>query len=200
MKRIAIITAIAAVLTTAMFAEKFVPATGSMITIEGTSTLDAWKMAGTAIHGLIRVAPEVAHALTPEAWKAAGDQAAMVAVAIPVASIRSEHEQMDRLMAEALEAKENPHIHYRMTSASLQESAGATFTLKTMGKLTIAGVTRDVSMNVAGIRTGDGRYVLAGQTFIKMTEYGIQPPNVMMNAIRTGDDVKVTFRWVVAAS
>jgi Cu/Ag efflux protein CusF len=30
-----------------------------------------------------------------------------------------------------------------------------------------------------------------------MTTFGIQPPTAMMNTIKTGDDVKVTFRWVV---
>ncbi|HEU4522080.1 MAG TPA: YceI family protein [Thermoanaerobaculia bacterium] len=200
MKRTAITLALLAVAATGLFAEKFVPATGSMIAIEGTSTLHAWKMEGTTINGQISVAPAIAKALNADAWKAAGDEVAAVAVTIPVTSIKSEHDKMDRLMADALKAKANPEIRYQMTSATLQEAAGATFVLKTTGKLTIAGVTRDLAMTVGGTRTGDGRYVLAGQAPIKMTEFGIKPPKAMMNTIRTGDDVKVTFRWVVAAT
>jgi hypothetical protein len=200
MKRIAIFTALLVVTTTAMFAERFVPATGSMIRIEGTSTLHAWTMEGSTINGQLSVDPVVAKALTPDAWKSAGEKAASVAVTIPIATIRSEHDRMDKLMADALKAKTNPDIRYEMTSAALQQATGPTFALKTVGKLTIAGVTKEVAMNVAGTRTSDGRYVLAGQTPIKMTDFGIKPPKAMMNTIRTGDDVKVTFRWIVAAT
>ena len=200
MKRLALFTALLLALTTTIFAERFVPATGSTIRIEGTSTLHAWKMEGSTINGQLSVAPAVAKGPTAEAWKAAGADAAKVAVTIPVKSIRSEHDKMDRLMVDALKAKENPEIRYEMTTATVQRSTGTTFTLKTTGKLTIAGVTRDVAMDVSGTRMSDGRYVLAGQAPIRMTEFGIKPPRAMMNTIRTGDDVKVTFRWVVAAA
>lgn len=186
MKSTALIAALLVVFTTGMFAEKFVPATGSSVTIEGKSTLHAWKMEGKTINGQISVDE--------------GVETATVAVAIPVTSIRSEHQKMDRLMAEALKAKENPEIRYQMMSATPQDATGATFTLKTAGKLTIAGVTRDITMNVIGTRNGDGRVVLTGEAPIRMTDYGIKPPKAMMNTIRTGDDVKVTFRWVVAAT
>ena len=87
-----------------------------------------------------------------------------------------------------------------MTSSAIQKTDGAAFTLKTIGRLTIAGVTRDVTMDVAATRNADGRYTLTGQAPIRMTDFGIKPPKAMMNTIRTGDDVKVTFRWVVATA
>jgi hypothetical protein len=30
-----------------------------------------------------------------------------------------------------------------------------------------------------------------------MSDYGIKPPTAMMGTIKTGNDVKVTFRWAV---
>lgn len=200
MKKLTLLIAALALLAGGAFAERFVPATGSSIRIEGTSTLHAWTMEGKTINGQLSVAPAVAKALSVEAWNAAGSSAATASVTIPVATIRSEHDRMDRLMAEALKAKENPEIRYQMTSATLKDATGATFTLNTTGKLTIAGITREVSMDVTGTRQPDGRYVLAGQTPLKMTDFGIKPPKAMMNTIRTGDDVKVSFRWVVAAA
>lgn len=184
MKKITLCTVLLAVAAAALGIERFTPATGSLVRVEGTSTLHDWKMEGNTINGRVEV--------TDPATKAAA-----VSVSIPVTSIRSEHERMDRLMADALKAKSNPEIRYEMMSASLQGDEGATFTMKTVGKLTIAGVTREIVMDVTGTRASDGRYVLAGQAPIRMTEFGIQPPRAMMNTIRTGDDVKVTFRWVV---
>lgn len=167
-------------------ADRFIPAKGSFIRIEGTSTLHDWKMESTSINGSI-AAPPV------EQWK---NDASDVSVAIPVTSIKSEHAKMDKLMAEALKASTNPTIRYELTTADLAQ-AGPAIQLETRGKLTIAGVTRDVAMQVSGTREPNGAYVLTGQLPIRMSDYGIKPPTAMMGTIRTGNDVKVTFRWAV---
>jgi polyisoprenoid-binding protein YceI len=130
---------------------------------------------------------------TPDNWNAP----AKAIVTIPVTSIKSDHAKMDKLMANALKAKTNPEIRYEMTQATPKNVTAAGFVLETRGKLTIAGTTKDVAFDVQGSRNADGRYTLVGQAPIKMTAFGIKPPTAMMNTIKTGDDVKVTFRWVV---
>lgn len=192
MKRTINYAALLLILTTAAFAvEKFSPAKGSVVRIEGTSTMHDWKMEGATINGQLSI---------DEGWHSAAPVTATVNVVIPVTSIKSEHSRMDRLMAEALKAKVNPNIEYALTSASLDSGTPESFKLKTNGKLTIAGVTRDIAMDVSGARAADGQYMLNGQAPIRMTDFGIKPPTAMMNTIRTGNDVKVTFRWVVAAA
>lgn len=181
MKRNLAIALVLALAALAASADKFLGATGSVVRVEGTSTLHAWKMESAKIAGSI-------------------DTPSQVVVTIPVTSLKSEHAKMDKLMAEALKAKTHPEIRYQMTSANPANPAGDAFVLKTQGKLTIAGVTRDVAFDVHGTRGADGRYTLAGQAPIKMTDYGIKPPTAMMGTIKTGDDVKVTFRWVVEAA
>jgi polyisoprenoid-binding protein YceI len=187
MKRI-IVAAIAFIVFLAgvAAADRFTPTKGSLVRIEGTSTLHEWTMEGTTINGSI-AAPPI------EQW---ASDASNVAVTIPVTSIKSEHTKMDKLMAEALKAEANPTIRYELTNAKLTESSPA-LQLETRGKLTIAGVTRDVAMQVNGTREPGGTYVLTGQLPIRMSDYGIKPPTAMMGAIKTGNDVKVTFRWAV---
>ena len=160
-------------------AERFAPATGSMIRVEGTSTLHEWKMEGAAINGQIDTTK-------PNA-----------VVSIPVATIKSSHTKMDKLMNEALKAKDFPEIRYELVEATDIPDGAASFTAKTKGRLTIAGVTREVAFDVTAARAADGRYVLTGTAPVKMTAFGIKPPVAMMGTIKTGDDVKVTFRWVV---
>lgn len=185
MKRtIAILTLTLA--TLAANAERFATTTGSLVRIEGTSTLHAWKMEGATIEGQI-TAP------TPDNWNAP----ATAVVTIPVTSIKSENAKMDKLMAEALKAKAHPAIRFEMTEATPKQAGATSFVLATKGKLTIAGVTRDIALDVQGARTADGDYTLTGTAPIRMTNFGIKPPTAMLNTIRTGDDVKVTFRWVV---
>lgn len=186
MKRTLAITLILALAAFAASAEKFLGTTGSVVRIEGTSTLHEWKMEGPTIQGQI-------NAPTPDNWNAP----AKAVVTIPVVSLKSEHGKMDKLMAEALKAKAYPEIRFEMTSATPRNANGSAFVLETKGKLTIAGVTRDVAFDVQGSRNPDGKYTLVGQTPIRMSQYGIKPPTAMMGTIKTGDDVKVTFRWVV---
>jgi len=187
MKRILITTAAFLLfLAGVAAADRFTPAKGSFIRIEGTSTLHDWTMEGTTINGTISAPPI-------EQWK---NDASSVSVAIPVTSIKSEHAKMDKLMAEALKAGANPTIRFELTTASLAE-AGATLQLETHGKLTIAGVTREVQMRVNGVRDSSGTYILTGQVPIRMSDYGIKPPTAMLGTIKTGNDVKVTFRWAV---
>jgi len=167
-------------------AERYAPAKGSSVKIEGTSTLHAWTMQGSTITGQIS-------APNPDNWNGSAN----VVVTIPVTSIKSEHAKMDKLMAEALKARSHPEIRYEMTAATPANAGADAFTLKTSGKLTIAGVTKDIAMEVRGVRGPDGRYILTGEAPLKMTAFGIKPPTAMLNTIKTGDDVKVTFRWVV---
>ena len=166
--------------------DRYTGASDSLIQVDGTSTLHAWTMRTSSIQGEIS-------APNPSNWNAP----ARAAVTVPVASLKSEHEKMDKLMAEALKAKAHPEIRYEMLEATPESANDAKFVLKTRGRLTIAGVTREVAMDVQGTRIGDGRYTLTGHTPIRMTHYGVKPPTAMLNTIRTGDDVKVTFRWTV---
>lgn len=164
----------------AVGAERYTPATGSSVKIEGTSTLHAWTMEGATIIGEITDSP------------------AKATVRIPVTSLKSEHGKMDKIMADALKAKTHPEIRFELIETTPANANDPTFTLKTKGRLTIAGVTKDVTLDVHGTKGADGRYTLTGQTPLKMTSFGIRPPTAMLNTIKTGDDVKVTFRWVVA--
>lgn len=178
MKNTTIILLLCTALALAASANRFSGTSGSVVKIEGTSTLHAWSMEGTIIKGEI-------------------DAPAKATVIIPIASLKSEHAKMDKLMAEALKAKTYPEIRYEMTSATSKTAGDNAFTMATQGKLTIAGVTKDITMDVQGTLGADGRYTLVGQAPLKMTAFGIKPPTAMLNTIRTGDDVKVTFRWVV---
>lgn len=186
MKRTLIVITLA-LAALAASAERFAPATGSLVRIEGTSTLHEWKMEGSTIEGQI-------NAPTPDNWNAP----ATAVVTIPVTSIKSEHSKMDKLMAEALKASANPKIRFELIEATPKSTGATSFVLATKGKLTIAGVTKDVAFDVQGSKTADGHYALTGTTPIKMTNFGIKPPTAMLNTIKTGDDVKVTFRWIVS--
>lgn len=172
--------------TAAAFADRFTSVKGSSVTIRGTSSLHEWTMKGTVIDGEI-VAPPI------DQW---GGSPAKVTVTIPVKSLKSEHARMDELMASALKADKNPTIRYEL-SAAMPKGDMTAFTVRAKGKLTIAGVTKEVDITVAGARNSSGQYVLTGEAPLKMTDFGIKPPTAMLGTIKTGDAVTVKFLWSV---
>jgi polyisoprenoid-binding protein YceI len=162
-------------------AERFTAAPGSEVKISGTSTMHDWTMTGTRLDGEVGIDPEAA------------------AVSIPIESIKSEHERMDRLMREALDAKAHPAVTFRLAAATLTPAeAGAKFTVRATGELTIKGRTKEVALDVAVERPADGGLVITGEAPILMTDYGVKPPVAMLGEVKTGDRVVVSFRWVLA--
>ncbi|HEY8130393.1 MAG TPA: YceI family protein [Thermoanaerobaculia bacterium] len=175
---------------------RFAPVSNSTIKITGTSTLHEWTVQSSTINGAIDIAPEIAADPADAAsWRS--EKPALVSVKIPVTDIKSEHARMTNIMLDALKAKSFPEIRYELLEAEPATSTEDAFTVKTKGKLTIAGVTRDLQMNVTAVRSGRKQFVLIGDAPINMTDYGITPPVTMLGALKTGDQVNVSFRWVV---
>jgi polyisoprenoid-binding protein YceI len=109
---------------------------------------------------------------------------------------------MDSVMQQAMKQKEFPTIEYRMKEMVLKEphTSGTPFVFDTKGELTVAGVARTNLMQVAIDRVDKDKLKVTGSTNVKMTDFGIQPPSPKMAAglIKTGDDVKITFEWLLA--
>jgi len=66
------------------------------------------------------------------------------------------------------------------------------------GTLTIAGVVREIGMAVTAVREGS-MVRLRGGAPLLMTQFGIKPPTMMMGALRTADQVVVSFDLLVGA-
>lgn len=189
MKRSFYLTVLALLAATLLAAgqARFTTAETAVITVSGTSTLHDWKMSGGTVRGAITTAETISN----------GPIAAEVQIAIPVQSIKSDHSRMDKLMQEALKAKAHPEITYQLTAASIEKAGSDSFLVRTQGQLTIAGTTRPIEMMVTGTRNQQDAYVLAGEVPIRMTDYGVTPPTAMLGTVKTGNDVKVSFRWTV---
>jgi polyisoprenoid-binding protein YceI len=117
-----------------------------------------------------------------------------VVVRVPVKLMKCGHDKMDDNMYKALKADQNAEIIYTMVGF---EAIGAEnkddFTLRTVGKLTIAGTEQPLTMDVAATRLADGTIKATGTVLVKMTAFGVEPPRAIFGTIRSGDEVKVKF-------
>lgn len=173
---------------------------GATVRIQGTSTLHDWKVEGNRIGGFIEIAPEFLAdpTLSSVTSLREGGRPPLVQVAIPVQELRSGDPRMDRILLQALKAGAHPEIRYELQRAVLAPGsapASGPFLLDTRGKLTVAGVSRELVMQVTVTRAAGGEVTIEGRAPLKMTDFGIDPPRALLGTIRSGDAVAVSFLW-----
>jgi polyisoprenoid-binding protein YceI len=171
-------------------------APSSKLWIEGTSNLHGWSCKAEKMDATIDLDAVAAAQLTsapPKALK-------RVQVKVPVKSLKCGHGGMDDNLYKALGADASPDISYIMaTFQAVPGDVTDSFTLKTVGTLTIAGKANPLAMDVVATRLPDGSVKATGTVPIKMTDFGIKPPTAIFGRLKTGDEVKVNFELTVGA-
>jgi len=173
---------------------------GSTVKIEGTSTIHEWTMEGALIGGSMEADPSFPKsALTNE--HAAKPN---VRVVIPVRSLKSYSRKMDEVMQEHMNETKFPRIEYRLIELKPKPAGDekAALQFDAVGALTISGVTLTNTMPVTFEHVEGGKLKVSGSTPLKMTDFGVKPPAptiLGMPIIKTGDDIKISFEWLVAA-
>ena len=179
----------------------------SKVRIEGTSSIHDWQVEGKLIGGHLDAGPsfplEAGQAVQP------GKVEAKAEAFIPVRSLKSIEkdgrpysESMDNIMYEKMLQPVNPRIVYRLSELVLkQPSAGANapYVFESKGELVVAGITNKITMPVNVTVLGARKVKISGNTAVKMTDFAIKPPApaVALGLIKTGDEVKLSFEWVV---
>jgi polyisoprenoid-binding protein YceI len=188
--------ALAATTAAAQGTARVAVAPESKLWIEGTSNLHGWSCKAEKLEAAIDFDAGVVAQLAaapPKALK-------KVDVKVPVKALKCGHGAMDDNLYKALNADATPDIAYIM--ATFEAAPGDTkdtFTLKTVGTLTIAGKENKLEMDVTATRMPDGTLKAVGMVPIKMTDYGIKPPTAIFGRLKTGDEVKVNFELTVGA-
>lgn len=157
----------------------------SKLWIDGTSNKSDFTVNAAEVKGTFGIA-------------SSGENTSVTSGTISVESAKLEGGKstiMDRLMHDALQVKEHPTITYVLTSAEIGDTSSddGSVTLKTKGKLTLTGTTKDIEMDVKGSHSADGSIRFRGSYPLKMSDYGMEPPTAMFGALRTADDVTVHF-------
>jgi polyisoprenoid-binding protein YceI len=164
------------------------------VTITGMSNIHAYTASTTTVRvTLVSLSSAVAG---PGFWDAVVKPGALEAfeVAIPAAQLTSPKEGIDKNMHKALKAQEHADITFRLTGLEPGATAGA---LKARGVLRIAGVERDVILDLTTARH-DATLTVKGKLDLLMTDYGIKPPTALLGMLKTDPKVTVTFETVLA--
>ena len=159
--------------------------TSATIIIDGTSTLHDYRVTTGAIAVDTRVAPDAASLLTQGALESFD-------VKIPVNSFTSDKDGLKKHFLKALRADAHPFIEFKLQSYTLDPAASGIARGRMTGLLTVAGVQRPIDLVLDAQETAGGVHVHGSHTLL-MTQFGIQPPSLMLGMLKTVDQVKVTF-------
>jgi hypothetical protein len=184
---------------------------GSKMRIEGTSNIHDWQVESPIIGGTLEVGP--GFPTEPGQTAAPGKVQAKADVFVTVGSLKSKEkdgrpymDSMDDVMWGKLKKDTSPRILFHLTELTLKEppkSNSDPYVFDAKGELAVAGVTNTISMpvnvNVYPVAGGEKRLKISGTTSVKMTDFKIDPPapKIAMGMIKTGDEVKLIFEWVV---
>jgi hypothetical protein len=164
------------------------------ITIFGTSNIHAY----TATTSDVRIRKGQLAAVTDgaEMWDSALKPGGIEAfeVTIPAATLTSPREGLDANMHKALMVTEHPDIVFRLLR--FEPRPGTAGALRGIGNLKIAGVVREVALDITTERRNE-RLCVHGEVTLLMTDFGIKPPVALMGMLKTDPKVTVTFETVL---
>jgi polyisoprenoid-binding protein YceI len=151
----------------------------SRVWVEGTSTVRSYRCESTSVTGSAQASSaQLADLATvPRAE-----------VSIPVASLDCRNGTMNGHMRKALKAEQNPTIRLRASGIQVSPSGAA----RISGDLTIAGQTRPVSIDGTAA-SDDGKVRVRGSKRLVMTDFGVQPPTLMMGTMKVAAPVTIGF-------
>ena len=114
-------------------------------------------------------------------------------VEIPVKGIKSNEKLMDTKTYEAFDADKNPKILFKSTDVNSLKVEGNDINVSVTGNMTIAGVTKKVTLSALGKVIKPGVYEFKGSIPVKMTDYKMKPPTAMLGVMKVSDDIKLKY-------
>lgn len=113
-----------------------------------------------------------------------------VSVVCEVKNVKSDNKIMDGKTYKALEGDKHPKITFK-SAENISVSANTATKIK--GQLSIAGKTKEVELPFTLQDASDSTVKIAGKMPVKMSDFGIDPPTAMMGALKTGDEVVISY-------
>lgn len=162
----------------------------SRVWIEGTSTVRDFTCKADRVEGNVEAQSAVASV-------ADGKHAVQTArVTVPVAALDCGNGTMNEHMRKALKSDANHTIEYRLTGYDVSAPAGGSAPVQMKGTLRIAGQEQPVVIT-GRVSAENGGLRVRGEKQIRMTEFGVRPPTLMMGTMKVADLVTVKFDVLV---
>ncbi len=160
-------------------------ATEVSVKVTGTSTMHDWEMQSDNAES------EVQLSLNEEGQP---EHMESVTLRLSKTSLKSERAGLDGRAHDAMKAEKHPEIVFITNGSGSLEKNGDGYIIATSGDLTIAGVTRQVSVKAYCVNGDESKLICTGSSELKMSDFNIDPPSMALGAFRTGDEITIQYR------
>lgn len=158
---------------------------GSDVKLSGTSSLHDWEMEALSSTGEAQFI-----------FKSRGESDLVsitsLSFAVQVKDLKSDNNGLNKNAYKALKSDKYNEICYQLTSSTISPEKGG-YLIKSNGNLIIAGVTKEIRMDVHGVINDDGTVTSKGSYTLNMTDYNVKPPSFMLGAMKTGNAITLDF-------
>jgi polyisoprenoid-binding protein YceI len=169
----------------AQTAYKIADSKNNNMKLSGTSTLHNWTMNAQTF---ISDAQFVVKERQISSLKS-------LSFALAVADLKSGESGLDKNAYKALKSGDHQSIVFKSSSATIAPE-GSKYLIKAHGNLTIAGVAKEVTIDVLAEVNADETITCAGSKQLNMTDYEVKPPKFMLGAMKTGEAITLDFTLV----
>jgi len=117
---------------------------------------------------------------------------------IRVEELDCDNNKMNADLCDALEASDFPYIEIQLHEAVLSSPSispgGSDIVVK--ASLTVAGKTRRVYIKTKAVQIAENKFRFQAVHWIKMTDFGVDPPTALLGLIKVRDDIAIHFDLV----
>lgn len=160
----------------------------STLSILGTSTLHDWKLNADTINGDAEIS------ILDKKLKGIKS----LNINVPVASMHSGLDPLDKHMRMALTANEATSIDFKITAVTnISSNTIGGYTIQATGDVTIINNIQEVRLQATMEFQENGNIRFFGETMIDMTDYEVELPQAEMGSIKSEKDVKIIFDVVL---
>ena len=173
---------------------------GSVLWLEGWSNVHEWESRTTQpTVKLLRdtESADPADVAALDQWLRSGALRGLE-LGVPLATMHSKKgSTLDKNLLKALKAEQNPEITFHVTQARAGNATGDSIKVSADGTLRVAGRERPITVAGRLVR-GEAGVWLNGSHGLRMSEYEVKPPTMMLGTLRVHDSVSVHFRLLLA--
>jgi polyisoprenoid-binding protein YceI len=161
------------------------------VSIDGTSNLHNWNEKVQTVTGKGLISWNAGKDFTLQSFN----------IVMEVNSIKSdEGSTMNNKTYKALKSDKFPQIIFLLTTPVAIPLGANGYAIVAKGNLTIAGVTKVVSIPIKISADGQKKITIVGAQQVKMSDYGIDAPTALFGVLKTGDVITIGFNTTFTSS
>jgi hypothetical protein len=157
-----------------------------VLNLLGTTPVRDWKMTANGLTGDATMVV-INNALT---------EIRALSFALPVQNLHADVAAMEEDAHEALKADRHKEITFVLKNARIELQTNNSYLVTALGSLSVAGVTREVTLMMHSQINSQGTITFAGTQLLKMSDYDVERPSLLFGAIKAGNDMTLTYRLI----